>query len=78
MKYELDQTIYYMKDNQIHSAPVLCRVTADNLHDEWCNTNEQKGTWQAFGPSGTFYSTCHGKVNENDAFGSKKELLESL
>jgi hypothetical protein len=78
MKFELDQLIYYFRNNKIHSAPVLCRVCVENLHDDWAHTEQQKYTWQHFGPSGVRYYTCHGEIAESAAFGSKQELIDSL
>ena len=78
MKYHLDQLIWYMMDNQVHSAPVLSRMQVENLHDGWAHAEEQKETWQAFGPSGRSYTTAHGTINEEDAAGTKQELLDTL
>lgn len=78
MKYELDQVIYYLRNNKIHAAPVLSRKHVDNLMQEAACTEQQKVFFTRFGLSGTWYSTCHGAVNEADAFASKEELLASL
>lgn len=77
-KYELDQLIYYLMDNKICSAPVLSRASIQNKHDDWNSTDEQKSTFTPFGKSGIFYGTCHGIVNEEDAFPNKDELKEIL
>ena len=61
MKYELKQTIYYLRENRIHSASVCTRMN-----------------WQKFGVSGIKYVTCHGVVDESEAYASKEELRDSL
>ena len=77
-KHELDQTIYYMADNRVHSAPVISRMYVDNLHPNWTATPEQKELFTAFGPTNIMYSTCHGTISENMVFGSVQELVQSL
>jgi hypothetical protein len=78
MKYELKQTIHYMRDNRPHSATVLARKCVENLHDDWICTEEQKKTFTPYGVSGVVYSTCHGEVDEKDAFASKEEMVRVL
>lgn len=78
MKYELEQTIFYIMDNVVHSAPVLSRMCVENAHDEWISNEEQKDAFAPFGFSGIKYSTCHGTIEEKHAFSSVDELLESL
>jgi len=78
MKFELGQTIYYLIDNRLHSAPVETRMQVENAHDDWAHTDEQKNAWQHFGESGVFYVTCHGPIVEERCFASKAELAESL
>ncbi len=48
MKYKLGQTIFYMLDNKVHSAPVLSRLQVDYTHENWASTAEQKGLFQQF------------------------------
>lgn len=78
MRYELEQLIHFMRDNKPHSAPVLSRMQVENLHQDWAHTKEQKGLFMPFGETGIFYSTCHGPINENEAFASREELLSML
>ena len=78
MKYELDQTIYYLRDNKVHGAPVLARMHVENLKEEWDATAEQARLFKPFGPAGTWYATCHGVVAEQDAFPTKVQLAASL
>jgi hypothetical protein len=77
-EFSLDQTIYYMEDSRVHSAPCTSRMMVQNLHEDWTSTPEQKAAWTPFGPTGVYYSTCHGIMHEDKVFGSKKELLDSL
>lgn len=78
MKFELNQTIYYMRGNKVHSAPVNSRMVVENAHEDWARTDEQKKSWMPFGEAGVFYFTCHGHVNEEEAFASREELLQNL
>lgn len=78
MNYELNQLIYYMRDNRPHSAPVLARMRVDNLHEDWACTKEQRNLFTPFGPAGVYYSTCHGLVREDEAFAAREEMLESI
>jgi len=78
VKFELDQVIHYMHDNKPHSAPVLARMQVDNLHEEWVCNKTQQGLFAPFGPGGVYYQTCHGKVNEKEAYASKQEMLTAL
>ena len=77
-KFDLNQTIYYMRNNRIHSAPVLSRMMVENSKEEWANTNEQKNLFTAFGVSCETYSTCHGLVSADEAYASKEDLVASL
>lgn len=78
MKYELDQLIYYMQDNKVHSAKVVARTAVENLK-HWDDLNTENMSFYApWGKPGVWYKTCHGIINEEDAFASKEELLASL
>ena len=70
--------IWYMMNGRFHSAPVLAKMVVENLHPDWTDTIEQARRFTPFGGSGTFYGTCHGLVNANEAFESKESLVESL
>ena len=78
MKYALEQIIFYIADNTVHSAPVLSRMVVENLHDDWGSNSEQRELWAPFGIAKTVYSTVHGEVLESKAFASKEDLLNSL
>lgn len=76
--FELEQIIYYMRDNKVYSAPVISRMIVENASEEKAHTKDQKEFYMHFGPSGIFYFTCHGIVTNREAFGSKQDLLDSL
>jgi hypothetical protein len=78
MKYELGQTIYYLRNNTVHSAPILARICIENLHNDWTSTTAQMLLFVPFGLAGVNYATCHGMVKEQEAFATKEELAESL
>lgn len=76
--FDLEQTIYYIRENRIHSAPVLARMIIDNSKEQWANTYEQKRLFTPFGETCETYSTCHGFVQAFEAFGSKQDLVDHL
>ena len=78
MKYKLDQLIYYMQDNKVHSAKVLSRWCIENLKEYASLGTEDMTFYAPMGVEGVWYKTCHGIINEKHAFASKQELLESL
>jgi hypothetical protein len=75
-KYQIDQTIYYIQNNKIHSAPILSRIVIENKYI--AHTAEQKELFTPFGESGIRYVTCHGIFKEKYVRASKEELLKSL
>jgi hypothetical protein len=77
-RFKLGANIWYMKNDRACEAEVWTKCTVANSREKWASTEAQKRTWQHFGPSGIFYVTCHGIIEEDKAFGSKEELLESL
>jgi len=77
-KFDLDQTVYYLLDNKIHSAPILSRMICENLHNSFSSTKEQKETFMQFGENGEFYGTCHGSFRAEETFGSKEDLITIL
>lgn len=76
--FDVGTTIFYLRENRVHSAPIMCRSIVENKHDDYASTPEQKAMWQAFGPSGIRYSTCHGLVMHEEAFGSRQALAASI
>ncbi len=77
-KFELEQTIYYIRENRIHSAPVLARMIVENSKEQWAHTYEQKLLFTPFGDSCETYSTCHGLIPAKEAFASKQDLVDFL
>ncbi len=67
-KYELRQVVFYMRNNRIHSAPVLARKYIDNVEHKH----------HSFEAACIEYETCHAAFNEADLFISKDALLEHL
>lgn len=72
-KFKLKDLIFYIRDNKVHSAPVLARRFVD-CTDPQSNSD----IYKRFGEPNISYSTCHGIVYEKEAFASKEELLKSL
>lgn len=78
-KYEIEQIVYYFRDNRVHSAPVLSRMYVENSPMEHCAANkEQRELYAVFGPSRIMYSTVHGTFDEDELFGSRSELADFL
>lgn len=77
-KFELDQTVYFLINNRVCSAPVVCRMLAENLHAKWNATKEQVEMWQRFGPCRVVYATVHGAHEENTLFASRQELAAAI
>jgi hypothetical protein len=77
-KFELDQLIYYILDDHIHSAPILARMIVENTHDDWARTDKQKRLFTPLGKSRELYATCHSLVRGDEAFASRQDLVNSL
>lgn len=77
-KFELDQVIFYMRENSLHSAKVLARMIVENQYENWACTTAQKELFTPFGPAREVYSTCHGLIPVEEAFASKQDLIEAL
>lgn len=77
MKYELDQLVFYMNDNHVHSAKITSRTTVENVHND-LSAIDSPSKMTPFGLAGIRYQTCHGTWDENQIHASKKELLEAL
>jgi len=78
MKYKLNQTIYYMMDNRVHSAKIFARMKVENTNEDSAVTIEQKSFFTPFGSAAVKYATTHGIILEEEAHASKEELLENL
>lgn len=78
MKFELEQTVYYLLENKLHSACVLARHRVENAKEDYACTKQQAELFTPFGPGGTYYATCHGQFREEQVFGTKEELAAAL
>lgn len=77
-KYVLEQVVWYLEENTIHSAPILSRICVENLHEDWAYTVEQKQSFTRFGNAKIEYATIHGQYIEAELFDSKLALINSL
>lgn len=71
-------TAFYLKDGKVHSAKILCKLTVENLHNDWDCTEVQKNIFNRFGKARAVYATCHGEFDAELCFSTKELLLESL
>ena len=76
--FKLGDTIYYIRENKLHSARIWTRMGVENAHDDWAHTKEQRDTWQHFGPSRVAYVTCDGVVMQDEAYESPEVLAVAL
>ena len=76
-EFQLEETVFYMKDNRVHSAPVLSRICVDNKFKDISNA-EQSEAFHKFGESKIDYATIHGVFTEDQIFHFKQDLLDSL
>jgi hypothetical protein len=77
-KFDLDQTVYLILDNRVHSAPVLSRMLVENHHPKWDATKEQAQFFKRFGNCRVMYSTCHGEFSEQELFDSRQALASAI
>lgn len=77
-KFELDQIVYYIKNNKVSSAPVLSRMLVENQHPKWNATKEQAGLFQRFGHCCVVYATVHGEHDEATLFESREALAAAI
>lgn len=78
MKYALNQLVYYILDDKLHSAPILASIEITNLHEDYAATDAQRKTFTPFGKAGVKYATCHGVLSEDKVFATKEDLAKSL
>jgi hypothetical protein len=78
-KYKLDQLVWYLENNKVHSATILSRRYIDNLfpQKERC-TEEQEELFGRFGNECILYATVHGEYSEDELFSTKEELLSKM
>lgn len=73
-KFELDQLVWYLKDNRVHSAKILTRMIVENKFED----NGDDNAFRRFGKSRVVYGTIHGDYYENEIFDSRESLANSL
>lgn len=61
-------TAFYMRDNRIHSATIMCRRIIDNAKEDYAH----------FGEASVAYWTCHGELSCDEVFTSRSELIQFL
>lgn len=76
--FTVGETIFYLRENRIHSAPVLSRRIINVRADIKPHAEEQDCLFSHFGPEGITYFTCHGEVEQREAFESRDALADSL
>lgn len=77
-KYELEQLVYYIKDNKLHSANVLARRVVENSKPHWARDADTRHLYAPWGESGIEYRTCHGFYKEDKLYASKEDLAAAL
>jgi hypothetical protein len=68
-KYEIEQIVWYLKDNKPHSAPILSRRYVD--HDRSVVNQQDFGS---FGRSCIDYETIHAVFPQSKCFENRTEL----
>jgi len=76
--FELGQKIWYIKNDRVHSAPVLSRMTVENMNEGMAHTKDQKMLYMPFGYTGTYYNTVHGVVSGQEVYGSKADIIKAV
>ncbi len=78
MKFQIEDVIYYMNENRVHSAKIFARQQVEANPTTKPSNPEQARLYAPWGDTRIEYATCHGTINEKDAFESKEALLASL
>ena len=78
IKYKLNEMVFYMRKNKIHSANITSIKCISNLYQEHVKNAEQEKAFMPYGKQCTLYHTCHGDIIESDIYRTREELLESL
>lgn len=66
-KFELEQVVFYILSNRLHSAPIRSRMIVENV-----------GLCKDFGDATVSYATVHGNFQEYLLFESREALAEDL
>lgn len=86
MKYEINQEVYFLHEGIVCSSIILTRITIENHSDtltDLCLVSDSQTLFKSkntlnCAQSGNYYITRYSMHQENEAFGSKQELLDSL
>ncbi len=77
-KFELDQVVFFIRENRVHSAPVLARMVCENLLPNYTSTEAQRELFTPFGADGEHYGTCFGIMPASSLFATKEDLAANL
>jgi len=78
-KFKLNQTVWYLNNNVVHSASILSRKYVDNLFPKSMQcTKVQEKTFARFGNEGVFYATIHGEYSESELYESAEALSKNI
>ena len=77
LMFELNQRVFYMCENRIHTGEVRSRVHIDNRPDDNM-TDSDSCYWQPFGQQAIRYGTIHGVFDQDQLLGTQEALLEDL
>jgi len=76
--YKIDDIIFYMTENKIHSAPIMSINVVETNPELTASNSEQKQVFTPFGEAGIWYATVHGVIKSNLVYTDRKSLLKSL
>ena len=71
----LGQTIYYLRNNKLHSTPILSKMIVENAHKDFARNSMKKEIFTRFGEARIVYATCHGEIDDNEAFETPEALF---
>lgn len=77
-RFKIDQVIFYMSENQIHSAPILSINYVQTNPELKPSNKEQQQVFEPFGEAGIWYATIHGVLKEILVHPNRASLLDSL
>lgn len=72
------QKIYYLRNDKLHSAPILSKMIVENAHEDFASNSLQKEIFTRFGNARIVYATCHGEIDDSDAFETPEALFAHL
>lgn len=74
----IGQTIYYLQNDKLHSAPILSKLIVENDKEDYASTKEQKEIFTPFGKTRITYATCHGEIDDSKTFETPEALFAYL